>query len=239
MTYQYVPSLAKYALVYGLSANPIHQVHVDLVVDAVKALIARGYNVEKIMIIPVYRRNGSPLERKKDLPGTFEHRFAMCELAAEEIAQRLEGQGGAVEVSRIEERLAKPRTDPNYTVETLSVLKAEAPNTGLIFLLSSDLVSGNEPEFGRWYQPEKLVQLSTLAICPRPGYQRNEAFLESYVQKGAKYVYLDELVPRDMAASTIKERLEAGEDPLILGEEGRLPKSVAQYIKDHNFYVKL
>jgi nicotinate-nucleotide adenylyltransferase len=225
----------KYVLVYGLSANPIHQVHVDLLSDAAKALVRRGYKIEKAMLIPVYRRNLAD-EKKDDLPQTFELRFAMCELAAEEIARRLEAVAIPVEVSRIEEKLGKAKKEPNYTLETLLHLQAEFPDVGWIFLLSSDLVSGDSPEFGRWHQPETLVQLATLAICPRPGYQRNEAILKGFEQSGAHFVYLDELVPRDVAASTIKRRLEAGEDPLALSEEGLLPRSVALYIKQYDVY---
>jgi nicotinate (nicotinamide) nucleotide adenylyltransferase len=229
----------KYTLVYGLSANPVYQAHIELVSDAAKALIVRGYAIVKILIIPVYRRNpvGAESERKRDLPPNFEHRFVMCKLAAKEIAQRLEGQGGPVEVSRIEEELAKPRQGPNYTVETLSALQArEASGTDLIFLLGSDLVSGDDPEFGHWYRPDKLVQLAIIAICPRPGYQPNKSFLKSFEQKGAHFVYLNEVAARDIAARKIKERLEAGEEPLVLGEEGLLPMSVARYVREHNFY---
>lgn len=228
----------KYILVYGLSADPIHQAHVDLVVDVVKALVIRDYIINKAMIIPVYRRN-LPKENKLSdtLEQRFPHRFAICELAAKEISQRLLEQNVPIEVSRIEENLAKPRIEPNYTIETLETLRAETDiDTGFIFIASSDIFSGNPPEFGRWREPERLVQLTSIAICPRPGFQRNDGFLKSFENKGADFIYLDELPQKDVAASQLKERLLAGEDPVNLSKEGLLPESIALYIKEHNLY---
>ncbi len=237
-----------YVLVYGLSAHPIHQQHVNLVVDAARALVARGYALAKIILIPVYRRNPTGPRPKDDLPGTFEHRLAMCQLAAEEIAHRLEdlamqapplrALARRVEVSRVEETLAKGREAPNYTVETLSTLQAREPDTGLIFLLGSDLVAGDQPELGHWREPEKLGQIALLAICPRPGYPPNTAFLDALRRQGAQIVVLDEVETQDIATSAIRQRLEAGEDALRLAQEGLLPLSVARYIHEHGLYTR-
>lgn len=229
--------MVNYVLVYGLSADPIHQQHVALVVDAARALVARGYALTKIILIPVYRRNPTGPRPKDDLPNTFEHRLAMCQWAAEEIARRLEGLPLQVEVSRIEEELAKGREAPNYTVETLSALQMREPGLGLIFLLGSDLVSGDQPELGRWREPEKLGQMALLAICPRPGYPPNMAFLDALRRQGAQIVILEEVTTRDMATSAIRQRLEAGEDALRLAEEGLLPLPVARYIHEHGLYT--
>lgn len=226
-----------YILVYGLSADPIHQQHVDLVVNATQALLTRGVALAKIMLIPVYRRNPTGPRPKDDLPDTFEHRLAMCQLAAAEIAQRLKDLAIPVEASRIEEELAKGREAPNYTVETLSALQAREPGMGLIFLLGSDLVSGGQPELGRWREPEKLGQIALLAVCPRPGYPPNTAFLDALRRQGAQIVVLEEVATQDIATSAIKQRLEAGEDALRLAEEGLLPMPVARYIHEHGLYT--
>lgn len=228
---------ARHTLVYGLSADPAHQAHINLVVDAAKALIALGFDIVRILIIPVYRRNPVGAKHKDALPETFEHRFAMCQLAAREIGQRLAGQGGSVEVSRIEQKLVQFTERPNFTVETLHALQAgEAAGTDLILLLGSDLVSGDDPELGHWHQPEKLAQLGTLAIYPRPGHRSNEAFLKSLERTGAHFVHLDEVSQSDITARQIRERLETSDDPLVLSQEGLLTESVALYIKEHTLY---
>jgi nicotinate-nucleotide adenylyltransferase len=223
-------------LVYGLSANPIHQAHVDLVVEGAKALAARGYRIARVTIVPVYRRH--PVgKRKDDLPDTFAHRLAMCELAGGEIRRRLAREVRRVEVSRIEERLAQASDDPNYTVQTLAALRADyGEETGLILLTGSDLFSGDDPEFGRWYEPVQLIRLAAIAICPRSGYRRNELFLQGLERKGARFICLDELIARDVSATRIRERLDAGEDPLALSREWLLPEPVALYIRQHGLY---
>jgi nicotinate (nicotinamide) nucleotide adenylyltransferase len=227
-----------YRLVYGLSANPIHQQHIDLVVDAAHALMKRDFNVVNAIIVPVYRRNPTGATRKDDLPETFEHRFALCQLAAREMAQRLEVHNIKVEASRIEETLAQSRDAPNYTVETLAALQASAGERQLIFLLGGDLISGAEPELMRWREPERLARLALLAICRRAGYAPNEAFLEELRRQGAQVIVLDEVETKDIAASVIRRRLATGESPLRLAQEGLLPFPIAQYIQDHKLYAK-
>lgn len=229
--------LNKTILAFGLSADPIHQAHVDLVVDVVYSLEAQECQVAKVILIPVYRRNPVGSKKKDQLPETFEDRYAMCQLASEEIRRRLVKQGASIQVSRIEERLAKPTTQPNYTVETLEVLHMEeGRQTSFVFPLSSDLVSGDDPEFGHWHQSERLIQLAAFAICPRPGYRKNEAFLMGLERKGARFVYLDDIITKDISARQIKARIRNGEDPLKLSEEGLVPKAVARYIRECGLY---
>ena len=151
---------------------------------------------------------------KENLIRPFEDRLMMCTLAAQEMEQRLTTLGASVQVSRMEEQLARLRAAPNSTLETLTMLQTADPASELIFLLRSDLVSGENPELRRWREPDKLVQFATLAICPRCGYPRNETFLKSFGHD-ARFVILDEVVVPDMAASSIKERLASGVPPLM------------------------
>ncbi len=62
--------------------------------------------------------------------------------------------------SEVEGELARERSSPNYTAETLAVLKARLdPQIGLIFLISGELVSGPDPQFGRWYRPDEILDM--------------------------------------------------------------------------------
>ena len=225
----------QYTLVFGTSADPIHAGHIDLVVEASKALQQKGIALTQVMVVPVYRRNPIWKERKGDLPLTFEQRFAMCELAAEDISHRLQGHVVQVFASRLEEKLVKSLEKPNYTARTLEVMReVVSPQTGFVFLLGEDAVSGEEPLFGQWYQVETIIQLALLALCPRPGYVANQAFIKELQTKGAQLIRLDGVVTRDIASSQIKIRLADGEDPLRLHHEGLLSEAIALYIKDHD-----
>jgi nicotinic acid mononucleotide adenylyltransferase len=203
-----------------------------LLCAAVEALIGRGYPLTKALIVPVYRRNLP----KRDRPAPYDDRLAMCQIAAGSVVERLAPMGVGVAVSRIEEDLAAEPDRPNYTVETLAALRRADPSAGLIFLMSSDLISGPEPEFARWRQPDEIARLVVLAVAARPGYPPDEGLLERLGAKGGAFVVLDELHPAAISAREIRQRIAAGEDPAALAREGLLLDGVAAYIREHRLY---
>lgn len=227
--------MTRQALVFGLSANPVHQAHIVLVCEAVQALEARGHEIARVLIVPVYRRNPTGAG-KTGLAKTYKHRVRLCELAAEESQQCLTGAETNVEVSRIAKRLSEASGGPNYTAETLAALREEiSADTELMFLMSSDLVAGDEPEFARWRRIDKLTALATLVVCPRPGYAPNWDFLAMLKQRGARVIYLDEVQTLEVSATEIRERLVAGEDPQTLHAEGLLSPNVVSYLQEQPF----
>ena len=230
---------AKYTIAYGLSADPIHQMHIDLVIDAARKLAGRGLLIARIVLVPVYRRNPAGARQKGVLTVSYEDRFAMCELAAVEIGRGLGELDATVDVSRIDQQLAQFREEPNYTVETLQALQAKAsPGTKWVLLMGSDLVSGDDPELQYWRRPEELVQLATIAIYPRPGYPINCKFLYGLERIGAHFIQLDEVAKREVSASQIRQRLKDGHDPLVLSQQGLLPETVAIFIKERGLYYE-
>lgn len=229
--------LATYTLVYGLSADPVHQQHLDLLEEGTKVIIELGYPVVRLLIIPVYRRN--PVGSKEEIGpfAAFEYRLAMCRLVSDDISQVLSRYSVSVEVSCIEQQLAQGPGKCNYTVETLQTLKDEE-NRGMnyILLLGSDLFSGDDPELKLWYQMEKLIQLATLAIYPRPGYPINEDFLEDIKHLGACVLSLANVKVADISSSEIRQLLSTGAEPLSLSNQGLVPESIALYIKEKALY---
>jgi nicotinic acid mononucleotide adenylyltransferase len=226
-----------YRLILGLSADPAHAGHVEMVTQSVQALAARGYDIAGVLLIPVYRRN--PVgPHKTQLPDTFPHRLVLCGLAAQEIAQRLDKAPGYVQASAIEAELARGRSGPNYTVETLKVLKLRAvPGEGLIFLVSSELLSGPDPELARWHRPDLLLRLAYLAVCPRPGYPLNMPFIQSAARRGARVIVLSDVKTPDVASRELRAHLQAGVSPLALAHQGLLPLSIARYLAAHPLYA--
>ncbi|UCG22701.1 MAG: nicotinate-nicotinamide nucleotide adenylyltransferase [Chloroflexota bacterium] len=230
---------ARYTMVYGLSADPVHQMHIDLVINAARKLAMRGLPMMRIVLVPVYRRNPAGKRQKGALVAAYEDRFGMCELAAVEIGRGLGQLEAAIDVSRIDQRLAQFREEPNYTVETLQALQSEeSPGGNWLLLLGSDLVSGHHPELQFWRRPEKLVQLATIAIYPRPGYPVNTEFLTGLERQGACFIQLAEVAARKVSAGQIRARLKDGDDPLVLYQEGLLPEPVALFIKERGLYYE-
>lgn len=227
-----------YTLVFGLSANPVHQGHIALATQAVAGLRARGRSVERLLLVPVYRRN--PVgARKDDLPATFGHRLAMCSLAAGDIARSLDPQSLPVETSRTEADLVRWSEEPNYTARTLACLKQTFRGSELAFLLSSELLSGPSPEFARWHEPDTIIALATLVVCPRSGYAPNAAFVADLEGKGARIWLLDEARLPDIAARQLRARLAASEDPWDLARDGMLSHSIAGYLQEHPIYKQV
>ncbi|MGC9521758.1 MAG: nicotinate-nicotinamide nucleotide adenylyltransferase [Anaerolineae bacterium] len=222
-------------LVFGLSADPVHSGHLQMVTQSATHLIARGYSLAEILLVPVYRRN--PVgDVKERLPGTYAERFAMCALAAEVISRRLGSV--PVRVSDVEAELARHRSQPNYTAETLLLLQRRfRSGTRQVFLISSELVSGPRPQLGRWYRPDRILALADLAICPRPGYPLNRSFVRAMAQSGARVILLPQVETPAISSTRLRRLLRAGYSPVSLHHQGLLPAPVASYLLRHNLYL--
>ncbi len=225
-----------YQLIYGMSADPVHVGHVEMAAQSAQSLVERGYPVAEVLLVPVYRRNPVGAD-KRGLPDTFASRLRMCALAAGEVARRLDRRLPAacsrprVRADAIEAELARHRRRPNYTVETLSLLKLRCrPGRGLIFLISSEMVSGPDPQLGRWYRPDAILKVADIAVCPRPGYTPNRRFLRALARGGRRIIRLDEVVTPDISATEVRACLDAGVSPLALAHHGSLTPAIARYL---------
>ena len=195
-----------------------------------------GETLGQAVFVPVYRRN--PVgTRKARLPETYEHRFAMCQLAAEIVADRVRVSSDTVTVSRVEARLAQDREEPNYTAETLEALQHTLEGRfELAFLISSELVSGDDPEFQRWHRVDLILERAALVICPRPDYPPNLDFVQSLRARDGRVFWLRDVRTTDVAARDLRARLSRGENPQALAAEGLLPPAIADYLERHPIY---
>ena len=108
---------------------------------------------------------------------------------------------GRVEVSRIE----LDRDGPDYTVDTLAALEPE----GRLFLI----VGADHAELPGWHAPERVRELATLVVAPRPGAP----------PAGPDVVAL-QMEPVDLASTAIRETVARGEDPTgLVPRCGRRP----------------
>src|SRR6266700_2330604 len=111
-----------FTLFYGLSADPVHQGHVDLVTAAVTELHDRGYVVAEVLLVPVYRRNPVGQQPKNGLPASYQDRVRMTGLAAGVISERLARTGTltcavTISVSLAARELAVRSGGPNYDLD--------------------------------------------------------------------------------------------------------------------------
>lgn len=57
------------------------------------------------------------------------------------------------------------REGPSYTCETLESIHSSNPDSQIFLLLGADAASG----LGEWHLPERVLELATVAVAPRPG----------------------------------------------------------------------
>jgi len=176
--------------VFGGRFDPPHAGHV-----AVAGAAMRQLRLDRLVVVP----SRQPPHRDA---GTTppEVRYAMAVAA-------FPGPG-RVEVSRIE----LDRQGPDYTADTLAELAPE----GRLFLI----VGADHAELPGWHMAERVRELATLVVAPRPG-----------VEPPGPQVVALHMEPVDLASTAIREAVGRGED---LGD--RVPEAVAALIAAEGLY---
>ncbi len=195
--------------IYGGTFSPPHNGHIA----AAKAFMEQMW-LDFLYVIPT----ATPPHKEMEVPVDAAHRLEMCRLAFADV----EG----VYVSDMEMR----RGGRSYTVDTLRELTG--PDRRLFLLCGTDMML----TLDEWREPEEIFKLSY------PVYIRREkdAILDQkivqkiadYNEKYGKVVRRIVTDPIELSSSSIRERLERGEDVSQL-----IPASVEKYIRDNHLYV--
>ncbi len=160
-----------YTLVFGLTADPIHKGHEQVILNSFAFANQHGFSIDQFILIPTYQPN---LIANKQQPRTpYKHRFKMCELVAKEIYNQY---NHPIQVSDIEKQLFKKTNPKSYSYDTLSAINADRK----LFVLSADHFAGRWPKFRKWYNWEALVKENGLMIHQRPGNKVNKNFIKHY-----------------------------------------------------------
>jgi nicotinate-nucleotide adenylyltransferase len=192
---------------FGGSFDPPHHGHI-----AIATAAADVFDLNKVLFAPVGRQ---PL--KEGIPASFVDRLAMVELACR-VDPRFEMSG-----------FDAPRSDgsPNYTVHTLAKVREAMPDARLFNLVGADSFL----DLPRWHEPERLLELAEWIVVSRPGFplaNLSGLGLTPY-QRGR--VHLLQTVHEDVAATNLRERLEAADRCADV-----LDPAVWAYIDAHNLY---
>lgn len=147
-------------------------------------------------------------------PGA-EVRLRMTELAAAE--------DDRFEVSSIE----VDRPGHSYTVETLTALREQWPESEFYFLLGADAAAG----LSGWEQPQRVVQLATPAVARREGIEMAE--VRAVMSRlGLRDPLIEIEMPRfGVSSSLVRERAVKGMPIRYL-----VPDAVARMIEDESIY---
>lgn len=209
--------------ILGGTFDPVHLGHLALA----EAALA-GLPLGEVLWLP----SGSPGHRAPPVASARD-RLAMLRLATAGNARYRIDDG----------ELA--RSEPTYTVHTLTRLRAQLGGTQpLALLLGSDSFL-SLPTWLRW---RELFDLAHIAVASRPGelpqgggptpelsaeIARRSARPEQLTASAAGRIVRFDMPPMDISASEVRARLAAGQDTRRL-----LPAAVLAYIEAQNLYRK-
>lgn len=187
--------------IYGGTFNPPHIGHL-ITAECVRESIG----LDRILFIPSYisphKQEGEEL--------SVSDRFEMIQRAVD----------GNVNFGVSDFETGKGET--SYSVTTVEHFKKEFSKDEIYLLIGMD----NYLTFHLWKEPDRILELVTLAVMNRPNYPRkvNEVI-------GTKKTIFVDVPDIDISSSDIRSRMKSGKSIRYL-----VPSSVESYIREHNLY---
>jgi nicotinate-nucleotide adenylyltransferase len=114
------------------------------------------------------------------------------------------------------------REGPSYTVETVALIRKLRPGVDVVLIVGSD----NLPMIADWREPERLLELCTVAVVERPGSPPARA---GTLPAGRLHRVEGTALP--IASRDLRERIRAGRSVRHL-----VPDGVADYIEKRGLY---
>ena len=187
--------------VFGGTFDPPHVGHLLLAADASDAL-----RLDRLIFVPAgsqpFKVDTPPLASGPD-------RLEMLRLAVSGDSKY------AVDAAEIN------REGLSYTVDTLEHLAGQYAGSDLFFLLGQDAFAG----FQQWRKPERILELSTLALMMRSGAAEVEE-----LRKAKRLVVLSTRRV-DVSSTEIRDRLRKKKSI-----RGFVPESVERFIEARGLY---
>ena len=190
----------------GGAFNPPHMGHLVLAQEALVQL-----DLESVTLVPM---GTAPHREIADDPGA-EVRFQLC-VAAASADDRFEAS-----------RLEVDREGPSYTVESLQALKKEHPKDDLVWILGGDQAA----RLRSWREPEKVLELATIAVAERGAWRRAGIFVEAAELRSSERLVFFEMIPIALSSTYIRRRIARGQPIRYL-----VPDPVAALIESRGLY---
>ena len=199
--------------ILGGTFDPVHYGHL-VIAEEVRAALA----LTEVIFVPT----GDPPHKQGEHITAARHRLAMLELAL--------AANPFFAISLVD----MDRPGPNYTVETLRLLRAQwRAATDMYFIIGWDSLE----DFPTWYDPGGILkQLAHLVAVHRPGYTEEPSYrehLERRVPGIAERLLAVPAPQLEISATDLRQRVAAGR-PI----KYQLPETVERYIYEHLLYQK-
>jgi nicotinate-nucleotide adenylyltransferase len=192
--------------IYGGVFNPPHHGHLVAAQEAHAQL-----DLDVVVWIPAGEAPHRPIESD---PGA-EARFEMVEMAT--------AADERFRVSRIE----LEREGPSYTADTLQQLREREPEAELFLILGGDQALA----LPSWHEPERVLELATLAVFGRGSSTRNAIQITIGRMRGADRMRFLEMPRIDISSTLVRQRAAAGKPIRYL-----VPDKVANFIGAQSLY---
>jgi nicotinate-nucleotide adenylyltransferase len=193
---------------FGGTFDPPHRGHLSIATAA-----ADAFQLDSVLFAPVGRQPLKP----DGTSASFGDRLAMTKLLCAH-DQRFQASV-----------LDAPRQDdlPNYTVDTLSVLRQEMPEARLFNLVGADSFI----DLPRWREPDRLLELAEWIVVSRPGFSLDDlSSLHLTPHQGAR-LHLLQTIHEEVSSTDLRRRLREGDLCADL-----IPASIFNYIQAHRLY---
>ena len=146
------------------------------------------------------------------------HRLEMLQLAAQSNPS-----------FRVDDRELR-RGGTSFTVDTLRELKAELPESELVFLMGADSLA----EFDKWREPAEICRLAKVVVVARGGTAPPDLkMLGRFLPSGSQAEQHVIAMPQcEISSSGIRQAIASGRSVRY-----QVPAAVAAYIEQHKLYV--
>jgi nicotinate-nucleotide adenylyltransferase len=212
---------------YGGSFDPLHRGHI-----AIAEALLTQFDLNQFVFIPAFH---AP-HKKRHVPTSAYDRYTMLCLAT--------AGSNNIGVSKIEiEMPERP-----YSVETLSRLKSELPETEIFFVMGAD----SWDDIHTWREWETVLRLTNHIVVSRPGYSIRTSHVTDEItsrivdirgklcdadQNGGDnvvgpHIFLTDAVNIDVSATSIRQQIRDGNRSW----QADVPMEVANYIEKYQIY---
>jgi len=211
--------------IFGGTFDPPHRGHM-----AIARAAADAFQLDQVLFAPTGRQ---PLKLKAN-PSSFPDRMAMVAAACADACRsdQSETRGprpGENRFAVTDLDAPRPGDLPNYTVDTLTALRALYPGDALFSIAGADSFL----TLHHWREPQRLLELADWIVVTRPGYPLTDERLAPLHLTPAQRerVHLLTGVHEDVSATRLRDRLRQGDPCTDL-----LSPAVADYIAQHHLY---
>ena len=192
--------------ILGGTFNPPHLAHLVCAQEAHREL-----GLDRVLFVPASIPPHKPVEAE---PGSH-HRLEMCRLA-------IDGDDRFA-VSDLELH----REGPSYTVDTLKELSSQSPTNELFLILGGDIAAG----LPQWREPERVLELATVAIARRRGTARGTVQRALDQLRGGDRARFFAMPRIGISSTMVRRRVRAGQPIRYF-----VPDGVLEYIETHGLY---